>query len=335
MMSADPDRSLARRRRCRGNLRPAPFGITPAIVRGVLELAHRAPALTLVPVLPIKLVDRPRGSTVRQDRTVENDEITQFTTEHDSPVNDDQVETPPAVTDGGDVPARVAPAEVPAPVLQSAELDPAGLEDWPDAPLPDHADPDLDRADTALPDMPEGVLADIRALQEEQLKIAEGHAQAFARDVAKASAARRSDGFHRGAARRAARDLEAPLDQRVAAATRLDMIRRAAAALSPGAALRGPDAAQSRPVPGLRQPKAALVMPPLPPMQRRAALEAATAFLKRHGLLVSVSDRHAPVRKYRVSGKAAAMFAEDVIEIARELGHDLANDVGRDTALRA
>lgn len=299
MMSADPDRSLARRRRCRGNLRPAPFGITPAIVRGVLELAHRAPALTLVPVLPIKLVDRPRGSTVRQDRTVENDEITQFTTEHDSPVNDDQVEMLPAETDSSDVPARVVPADA-APILLLPDVDPA-QQDWPDAPLPV---------------MTQAVAASVAALQEEHLRIAEGHAQNFAKEAVKASAARRSDGFHRGAVRRAARDLDAPLDERVAATSRLDMIRRAVDQL----ARRGPDGAAARPVPGLRQPKASLAIPALPPQLRREALQAAIAFLKGRGILVSVSDRNAPVRKYRVSGRAEARFAEEIIEYAHGLG---------------
>jgi len=50
-------------RRHRQNLRPAPFSITPAIVRAVLELTSRPqPALVQVPILPIKLVDRPRRS---------------------------------------------------------------------------------------------------------------------------------------------------------------------------------------------------------------------------------------------------------------------------------
>jgi hypothetical protein len=45
------------------NLRPAPFSITPEIVRGALGLAARSSRrLVAVPVEPIKLVDRPRRS---------------------------------------------------------------------------------------------------------------------------------------------------------------------------------------------------------------------------------------------------------------------------------
>lgn len=52
-----------RRKRCRGNLKPAPFAITPAIVREVLGLVVRpAPKVIDVPIVAIKLVDRPRRS---------------------------------------------------------------------------------------------------------------------------------------------------------------------------------------------------------------------------------------------------------------------------------
>lgn len=53
---------MARRGRP-SNVRPAPFSITPAIVRGVLGLASRpSPAVVNVPIAPFKLVDRPRRS---------------------------------------------------------------------------------------------------------------------------------------------------------------------------------------------------------------------------------------------------------------------------------
>lgn len=56
------DRQL-RRKRCRGNLRPAPFCITPETVGKVLALAQQErPRAVQVPVLPVKLVDRPRRS---------------------------------------------------------------------------------------------------------------------------------------------------------------------------------------------------------------------------------------------------------------------------------
>lgn len=56
------DRQL-RRKRCRGNLRPASFHLTPDVVEAVLSLADRArPRVLHVPMLPVKLVDRPRRS---------------------------------------------------------------------------------------------------------------------------------------------------------------------------------------------------------------------------------------------------------------------------------
>jgi len=49
-----------------GNLRPAPFSITPSVVARVIALTDRpappAPRVVQVPILPVKLVDRPRRS---------------------------------------------------------------------------------------------------------------------------------------------------------------------------------------------------------------------------------------------------------------------------------
>lgn len=46
-----------------GNLKPAPFGLTPLLIGRVLGAAPVATARVVhVPVLPIKLVDRPRPS---------------------------------------------------------------------------------------------------------------------------------------------------------------------------------------------------------------------------------------------------------------------------------
>lgn len=56
------DRSL-RRKRCRANVRPAPFALTPELVGRVLALSEgHSRRVVQVPVLPIKLVDRPRRS---------------------------------------------------------------------------------------------------------------------------------------------------------------------------------------------------------------------------------------------------------------------------------
>lgn len=51
------------RKLCRGNLSPAPFSITPSVVARVLALAARPVARAmLVPLSPVRLVDRPRRS---------------------------------------------------------------------------------------------------------------------------------------------------------------------------------------------------------------------------------------------------------------------------------
>ena len=59
--------------------------------------------------------------------------------------------------------------------------------------------------------------------------------------------------------------------------------------------------------------------------ERRARLAAATAFLKRRCILVTVVDRDAPIRTYRVSGKREPMLAEGVIAIAEWQGFEGSN----------
>lgn len=67
------------------------------------------------------------------------------------------------------------------------------------------------------------------------------------------------------------------------------------------------------------------VRPPLPITfeVRRQRLEAAIVHLKRHCVLVSVCDRGAEIRRYRVSGRRESKFAEEVIEIAQAYGLEL------------
>lgn len=51
------------------NVRPPRLTITPAIVRGVLQLAAQRPAgVVSVPILPVRLVDRPRPSAPNPTR---------------------------------------------------------------------------------------------------------------------------------------------------------------------------------------------------------------------------------------------------------------------------
>lgn len=83
------------------NLRPAPFAITPSIVRRVLEVSGTAKSVTYVPVKAEKLVDQPRKSA--------------------NPANayHESTQSPQAANEGGrEEPARVASAQAtpPAPV---------------------------------------------------------------------------------------------------------------------------------------------------------------------------------------------------------------------------
>lgn len=89
------------------NLRLPPLFLRPSVVRALVSnLDSMATGLRQVPVAPIKLVDRPRRS---EDPRL-------------AKANDDSMDS-----------GWVAP-----PVASEPE-------DWPDAPLPDHSDPDLDR----------------------------------------------------------------------------------------------------------------------------------------------------------------------------------------------
>ncbi|MEQ1499172.1 MAG: hypothetical protein ABL914_10960 [Novosphingobium sp.] len=113
------------------NIRTAPLFLRPSVVRQLVgDIAAIRAAVVAVPLLPIVLVDRPRAS--EDPRLAKaNDDIAAL------PVA--PVET--GVESGSD---RVAPTDVSAPVvrIQAEEPEPS---DWPDAPLPEHADPDLDR----------------------------------------------------------------------------------------------------------------------------------------------------------------------------------------------
>ncbi len=82
-------------------------------------------------------------------------------------------------------------------------------------------------------------------------------------------------------------------------------------------------AVPARPSLGVAQECKPVLLPSLPFAARRQRLDAAIAFLKRQGILVSVVDRDAPIRKYRVSGKLDPRFAEEVIEIAVARGLEL------------
>ncbi|MGE0773552.1 MAG: hypothetical protein AB7L36_00715 [Sphingomonadaceae bacterium] len=81
------------RKVCRGNLRPAPFSITPDVVAKVVSLTERPAARVVqVPVEPVKLVDRPRPSA--SARSGKGEEITRFDSDHGAAANDECVNEP-------------------------------------------------------------------------------------------------------------------------------------------------------------------------------------------------------------------------------------------------
>lgn len=81
--------------------------------------------------------------------------------------------------------------------------------------------------------------------------------------------------------------------------------------------------ARSKYGPGEARPAKAPGLPEIPFHLRKRNIEAATAVLKQHAILVDVVDRNALVRTYRVSGKRDAMLAEGVIEIACQHGFEV------------
>lgn len=127
-----------------------------------------------------------------------------------------------------------------------------------------------------------------------------------------ADPARRADVQYRQAKDRDARELEAPVD-------RMAVIRAVAAKLA------AREAVKPAPRVPLGQPaeRKAAVLPPLWAEAQRAALQGAIAYLKQRCVLVTVCDRDAAIRKYRVSGKRDAMLACEVIAYAAGKGFEV------------
>lgn len=129
---------------------------------------------------------------------------------------------------------------------------------------------------------------------------------------------RRRDVNYRRQQAREERELEATVDGKIKA-ERLQLIRNAGTALK-----RRPqsESENPRPVPGARAPKPAKKLPPLPYEQQLRQLDCAIRFLKRQGVLVSVVNRDALIRTYRVTGKRENKLAGEVIQIAVDRGFD-------------
>jgi hypothetical protein len=274
------------------NLRPAPFALTPPVVKNVLSGSADGSGVVAVPILPIKLVDQPCPSI-------------------EIGVNDDQPVAPIA---GCDVPALLRPDCTPNPVHQPPAPSASPLADGQQEPArvaPEQAvlsapanitTPRLAGADLSH-------FSDTSGTRARRAKVA---------IPLTAEPERQSDVRHRQAKDRDARALEAPTDTMISRPDRLAMIREAAQAL----ASRPEMARCARPSLGERQTRAAKPLPPMPTELRRQRLQAAIAFLARTGILVTVVDRDALIRQYRVSGKREKKLADEVIAIAVERGLD-------------
>lgn len=97
---------------------------------------------------------------------------------------------------------------------------------------------------------------------------------------------------------------------------RLAVIRVAAEALS----VREASARTARVRLGYPTQRAATALPKLSAETRLRQLQEAIAFLKHQGILVSIYDRDALVRRYRVTGKRENYLADDVVAYAIERG---------------
>lgn len=273
------------------NVKPAPFFLNEKTVKDLLDRPVE---------VEDKLVDRPRRS--EDPRLAKANDDTPDDDTPDEPADNPLIEP--------------APEPVPSP-------------DTGDAPFPEEfGSPDhLSQARLMVPPDAEELAAQ-RAVE----RAYEGHLAPGAEKV------RRSDRLYRQTRDNDARELEQPVDERMASTDRLDTIRAAARKLQNGTAIAEPAERpkpirvsggtparfRAKPVQRASEKRAqqitprreAKALPPLPFEQRKARLQAAETFLKKQGILVTVIDRAAQIRTYRVTGVKSAVLAEQVIEMA-------------------
>lgn len=299
------------------NLRGAPLFLRPSVVRGLVEASEIIrKGVIPVPIVPVKLVDRPRRS---EDPRL-------------AKANDDIADAPRKPRAKAKVSGRGAPPAASEPVpAQAAEPQPAP-EDWPDAPLPEHADPDLDRTEPndsentscSRPPVEESGLVGMAArgsvsqcqLAKPQVATCDEKHSPTPDSSMGNLARRKRDSLYYQDREQDARALEQPVDQKV---DRLAVIRAAATRVS----AKPQPAVPARPSLGVAQEGKPVPLPALPFVARRQRLDAAIAFLNRLGIMVAVVDREAAIRKYRVGGKPDPRFAEEVVEIAVVRGMEL------------
>lgn len=294
-----------------GNLKPAPFALTPDVVASTIGQRPAGLKLEFLPIEPVKLVDQPTASEIQirlpihpvphcagqpssapstSTDTAPRSKEAQPAARVDSRSGPVQKQREPQGDGRPKIPSALK--SMPVEPVATAESAPVGCDqpDWPDAPLPE--EPATLNPVFVSPD--DKHVRDIAA-----------------RRTVKPWTRSKRDALHVQAKDRDARELEAPVD-RVA---RLDLIREAARS----AARKAGPALPQRILPGERKTDS-FQIPANPILQRRAQVERAIAFLRGKGVLVSIVDRQALVRKYRVTGKPESVLAEDVIQIALERG---------------
>lgn len=332
----DPDKSMPPRKRCRGKLKPAPIFLPPSTIGKIIDLSQQPrPQVTHVPVKPVKLVDRPRRSEYpRLAKANDDTHGTHAPVEVRDGHGDQHEECREGSENGRAGYSRTnqsgCEGSEDRPGLQAGRVHgsngPSGLDQHHGPAAAEEVRPEnldrqaaadhLDWPDAPLPEAPEAFVAPDNA----RGQVLPTDRQVMFPIPSKPLRPAREERLARQRREHDARALEAPVDVALhrGERPRIEIIRAAAEAL------RRKTAAAHPPVPSLGQPVAAqpVRLPPLPTQTRRERLDAATAFLKRQAILVSVVDRSALVRRYRISGKRESVFAEDVIAIAIERGMD-------------
>jgi len=125
------------------NLRPAPMFLRPSIVRQLIrDTAEIRKGVEHLQMLALPLVDQPKPSVAAAE------EVTRFDSSHEAASNDDIADPVEADATGGDSEPGLVDLQLTKPEsepVQSPLTCNGAALDWPDAPLPEHADPDLDR----------------------------------------------------------------------------------------------------------------------------------------------------------------------------------------------
>ncbi len=154
------------------NLRPAPMFLRPSMVRQLIrDTAEIRKGVEHLQMLALPLVDQPKPSAVVAE--VPAEEITRFDSGHEAASNAEIADPVEADATGGD--SEPGPVDLQLtkpesePVQSPFTCNGAAL-DWPDAPLPEHADPDLDRPEPTPADEDHAAPSESMAVEPRQIE---------------------------------------------------------------------------------------------------------------------------------------------------------------------